>query len=110
MASAVSKNAVIIERCALCKIDLKGRFAYLDEEFMSLTGYSDEELLGKPISKILDADSGELIRSLVTDRNHYDTFLDINSLSGASRAEICLGNLIDNSKKRLLKLVISAEQ
>ncbi|MCH9024171.1 MAG: PAS domain S-box protein [candidate division Zixibacteria bacterium] len=76
MASAISKNAVIIERCALCKIDLKGRFAYLDEEFMSLTGYSDEELLGKSISKILDADSGELIRSLVTDRNHYDTFFD----------------------------------
>ena len=76
MASAISKNAVIIERCALCKIDLKGRFSYLDEEFMSLTGYSDEELLGKSISKILDADSGELIRSLVTDRNHYDTFFD----------------------------------
>ncbi len=76
MASAISKNAVIIERCALCKIDLKGRFAYLDEEFMSLTGYSDEELLGKPISKILDRESGELIRSLVTDRNHYDTFFD----------------------------------
>ena len=76
MASAISKNATIIERCALCKIDLKGRFAFLDEEFMSLTGYRDEELLGKPISKILDAESGELIRGLVTDRNHYDTFFD----------------------------------
>ena len=90
MASAVSKNAVIIERCALCKIDLKGRFAYLDEEFMSLTGYGDEELLGKPISKILDADSGELIRSLVTDRNHYDTSFDSVKLTLITKQNIKL--------------------
>lgn len=90
MASAVSKNAVIIERCALCKIDLKGRFTYLDDEFMLLTGYIDEELLGKPISKILDADSGELIRSLVTDRNHYDTSFDSVKLTLITKQNIKL--------------------
>ncbi len=76
MTSAVTKDVNVLQRCAVCKIDLKGRFAFIDEEFLTLTGYSYEDLLGKPIAGVLDPASRELITRLMSGRSHYEAVYD----------------------------------
>jgi PAS domain S-box-containing protein len=63
-------------RCAVCKIDLKGRFVYIDERTEQLLGYSGEDLLGRPLPDYLDTDSQALIARLLEHRNHYELFFD----------------------------------
>ncbi len=76
MSDAVSKEVNVLKRCAVCKIDLKGRFAFIDEEFLALTGYSYEEILGKPVAGILEPASRELITRLMSGRSHYEAVYD----------------------------------
>ncbi len=72
----MSKEVNVLQRCAVCKIDLKGRFAFIDEEFLALTGYAYEELLGKPLAGILEPASRELIFRLMNGRSHYEAVYD----------------------------------
>jgi PAS domain-containing protein len=65
-----------IRRCAVCKIDLKGRFVYIDDACEKLLGQTTETLFGKSILSHLDADSQELISYMLCQRNHYETFYD----------------------------------
>ncbi len=65
-----------IRRCAVCKIDLKGRFVYIDDEFENLLGYTKEELFGKQLSEFLDEGSINLVEQLLGKRNHYETFYE----------------------------------
>jgi len=76
MSNAASKELNALQRCAVCKIDLKGRFAFIDEEFLELTGYTYEELLGKPLAGIIDTDSQTLIVQLLNEKSHYETVFD----------------------------------
>ncbi|MGH8015628.1 MAG: PAS domain-containing protein, partial [Candidatus Zixiibacteriota bacterium] len=76
MNNALSKEFIVLQRCAVCKIDLKGRFAFIDEEFLELTGYTYEELLGKPLSGVLDSAGQHLINQLLSERSHYETVYD----------------------------------
>ncbi len=73
-------------RCAVCKIDLKGRFVYLDEKIESLLGYTKEELFGKSFLEFLDEPSQVLIESLLAQRNHYETFYDTTTMNLLSRS------------------------
>ncbi|UCD62767.1 MAG: PAS domain-containing sensor histidine kinase [Candidatus Zixiibacteriota bacterium] len=68
-------------RCAVCKIDLKGRFVYLDEKVENLLGFSKEELFGKPLQEFVDGSSQQLIEDLLAQRNHYETFYDTTSVA-----------------------------
>ncbi len=63
-------------RCAVCKIDLKGRFVYIDERTEKLFGYSTEDLLGRPLPDYITSDSQALIARLLEQRNHYEMFFD----------------------------------
>lgn len=76
MSKTTSKDSSVLQRCAVCKIDLKGRFAFIDQEFLELSGYSYEELLGKPISGFLDPSSRELVSKLINERSHYEAVYD----------------------------------
>ena len=76
MSKTASKESSVLQRCAVCKIDLKGRFSFIDQEFMELTGYSDEELLGKSVSAFLEPASRELVNKLINERSHYETVYD----------------------------------
>ncbi len=73
------------KRCAVCKIDLKGRFVYVDEETEQLLGYTKEELFGKPIFDFVSESSADLIEKLVTYRNHYESFFDATKITVISR-------------------------
>ena len=65
MATQVSTRSVGFRRCAVCKVDLKGRFVYIDEEIENLLGYTKEELFGKSLSDFLDETSIVLLEQLL---------------------------------------------
>ncbi|MFQ5453938.1 MAG: PAS domain-containing protein, partial [Candidatus Zixiibacteriota bacterium] len=76
MTTKLSNPVIGFKRCAICKIDLKGKFVYIDDQIESLIGYSKEELFGKSLSDFLDEPSQNLINKILSHRNHYETFYD----------------------------------
>lgn len=74
-------SAVGFKRCAVCKIDLKGRFVYIDDGIEELLGFTREELFGKTLLEFLDDRSQKLIEQLLELRNHYETFYDATSIT-----------------------------
>lgn len=87
MNGAVSKEVNVLQRCAVCKIDLKAKFAFIDEEFLSITGYSYEELLGKPVAGVFDPASHDLIVGLMSRRSHFEAVYDSASLTLISKTK-----------------------
>jgi PAS domain S-box-containing protein len=45
--SSIQDTAV--RRCAVCRVDLRGRFVYVDDKVQDLLGYSMEELFARPV-------------------------------------------------------------
>lgn len=63
-------------RCALCKIDLRGRFVYIDDETETLLGRPREELFGRPILDVLDLNCHPVIDHLMSERDYYESHFD----------------------------------
>jgi PAS domain S-box-containing protein len=81
MVTSTSGRGVGFRRCAVCKIDLKGRFVYIDEEIENLLGCTKEELFGKTIIEFLDEPSQEVVNRLISQRNHYESFYDTTGIN-----------------------------
>ncbi|UCE25829.1 MAG: PAS domain-containing protein [Candidatus Zixiibacteriota bacterium] len=86
MTSNQSVSSIGLTRCAVCKIDLKGRFVYLDEKIEALLGYTKEQLFGKSFLEFLDESSQHLVEQLLSHRNHYETFYDTTTITIFNRA------------------------
>ncbi len=86
MTSSQSVSSIGFTRCAVCKIDLKGRFVYLDEKIEALLGYTKEQLFGKSFLEFLDESSQHLVEQLLSHRNHYETFYDTTTITVYNRA------------------------
>jgi len=71
-----SKVRAQIKRCAVCKIDLKGRFVYIDDEIEKILGHTKEELFGKSFLDFLDESDHEVINEILVQRNHFETFFE----------------------------------
>jgi|GEM_PF-4288416 len=65
-----------IKRCALCKIDRKGRFILANQEAQNLFGLTEVELFGRPFVNFLDAADRPVFQQLVKNRNPYETAFD----------------------------------
>ena len=85
MATSSVSASVNLHRCALCKIDLKGKIVYVDDKIEALLGYSKEELFGKSFSDFLDKSSKALIDQLFSQRNNYEIFYDATNLTILNR-------------------------
>ena len=85
-----SPSDIGFTRCAVCKIDLKGRFVYLDEKIESLLGYTKEELFGQSFLDFLDDSSKQLVEKLLAQRNHYETFFDTTRITAFNRSREAL--------------------
>ncbi|MEA3297339.1 MAG: PAS domain-containing protein, partial [candidate division Zixibacteria bacterium] len=85
MIDGVTVRTTGFTQCAVCKIDLKGRFVYIDENIEELLGYTKEELFGKSLLHFLDETSQEIINQLLLNRNHYETFYDTTTITLISR-------------------------
>lgn len=76
MTAAATTASSRITRCAVCKIDRKGRFVYLDDETEKLLGLSQVELFAKPLAEFLDPADHELIDEITSQFNRYESFYD----------------------------------
>jgi len=85
METSLLSTSVNLHRCALCKIDLKGKIVYVDDKIETLLGYSKEELFGKSFSDFLDKSSKALIDQLLSQRNNYEIFYDAVDLTIMNR-------------------------
>ena len=74
--SVSSKVRARIKKCAVCKIDLKGRFVYIDDEIEKILGQTKEELFGKSFLDFLEESDHEVLNELLVQRNHYETFFE----------------------------------
>ena len=81
MTTLLSQSETKLRRCAICKIDLKGRFVYIDDKIESILGLTKEELFGKSINEFLDDSSQLIINNLLTQRNKYEIFYDATELN-----------------------------
>ncbi len=69
-----------VSQCGLCKVDLKGRFVFVDEEIVKLFGASPEELFGRPLIEFLHGDSKELFEHFLYKRNNYESVYETTVL------------------------------
>jgi PAS domain S-box-containing protein len=73
-------------RCAVCKIDLRGRFVVVDSQTEKLLGYAREDLFGKSVLDYLDSPSKALIEQILAVRNHYESHYDYAPLTLLSKS------------------------
>lgn len=73
---ASNQTRTPITRCAVCKIDLKGRFVVVDELIEGVLGQSMEQLFGKPIAKFLDPEGQSIVKDLLKKHRRYETSFD----------------------------------
>ncbi len=74
MTTKIAETETRIKRCAVCRIDLKGRFVYVDEKAQTLFGLSLEQLFAQPIIDYLDEADHAVIQRLLSHHNRYESF------------------------------------
>jgi PAS domain S-box-containing protein len=65
-----------VKRCAVCKIDFKGRFVFVDDAVEQLLGLSKEELFGKSILDFIEKSEQPTLAHVLYQRNRYETFFE----------------------------------
>ncbi len=56
MSRTIGTDKLVSTACAVFKIDLRGRFVYIDDETEELLGLTREELFGKSIYEFISND------------------------------------------------------
>jgi PAS domain S-box-containing protein len=62
-----------IQRCAVCKIDLRGRFVYADTEFESLIGRTQDELFGRLLTEFAPEQDHDSVNRLLIQQSQYES-------------------------------------
>lgn len=65
-----------VQRCAVCKIDRKGRFILADPGAQDLFGLNEVELFGRPLTDFVEPDDHATIEAMTANRNPYETVFD----------------------------------
>lgn len=76
MSDNVSVEHRLSCRCAVFKIDLKGRFVYIDDETEELLGFPRDELFGRSIYEFISNDSHQILDHILARRNRYESFYE----------------------------------
>ena len=76
MATATTDVRARISRCAVCKIDQKGRFVFADEEAERLFGAAQVELFGRPLRDSLEPEDHEVIDEITGGFSRFETRYD----------------------------------
>jgi PAS domain S-box-containing protein len=81
MTLPVADTRTKITRCAVCKIDRKGKFILADHESEKLFGLSEVKLFGQPFVDFLIPEDREAVCLMTGDRNPYETVYDAARLT-----------------------------
>lgn len=74
-----------VRRCAVCRINMKCRFVYVDDGVEKLVGFTREELFGKSLLDFIDEADHPLLNRILQQRNHFEANFDITSLHVVTR-------------------------
>ena len=88
MTATGTENHPGVQRCAVCKIDRKGRFILADQAAQDLFGLSEVELFGRPLVDFVDPSDHATIGVITSNRNPYETVFDaapVNLLGARQR-------------------------
>jgi len=66
-----------VRRCPFCKIDLKGRFVYVNEQAEELFGQPQVELFGRRFREFLDPADHAAIDQITRQSSHFETVHDV---------------------------------
>lgn len=61
-----------VKPCAVCKVDLRGRFVVADEAFEALLGYSQDEVFGRSLTDLAPDQYHETINALLVQYSQYE--------------------------------------
>lgn len=81
MTAITSQTGHDIRRCALCKIDRKGRFILADPLIQELLGLTEVELFGRPLIDFLDPADHPALEQMTSNRNPYETVYDASHVT-----------------------------
>ena len=81
MTSPAADTQIQVKRCAVCKIDRKGRFILADHEAEKLFGLSEVKLFGQPFVDFLVPSDRNAVQQMTEDRNPYETVYDAARLT-----------------------------
>jgi len=76
MPGTISTEKQLSAACAVFKIDLKGRFVYIDDETEDLFGLTREELFGKSIYDFISSDSHQVLDTILGQHKRYESFFE----------------------------------
>ena len=71
-----TENHPGVHRCALCKIDRKGRFILADSVAQDLFGLDEVKLFGRPLVDFVDPANHATIGAMTSNSNSYETVFD----------------------------------
>ncbi len=74
------KTRSALERCAVFKIDLNGRFVYVDDHTEKLFNMPQEQLFGRSIKEFVDEDSYQTILKMLHQESRYESSFKSASL------------------------------
>lgn len=86
-----------VKRCAVCKIDLRGRFVLVNDEAERMFGLSKDALFGRFLVDYLDEFDKQTLQQVLRQRNHYDSFFETTQV----------GLVTEQGKKIAAKIFIS---
>ncbi|MBK7140994.1 MAG: PAS domain S-box protein [bacterium] len=74
-----------VRRCAVCRINMKCRFVYVDDGVEKLVGFTREELFGKSFLDFIDEADRPHFSRILEQRNHFEANFDITAVNLLSR-------------------------
>lgn len=74
-----------VRRCAVCRVNMKCRFVYVDDGVEKLVGFTREELFGKSFLDFIDEADHPLLTRILQQRNHFESNFDTTSLHIVTR-------------------------
>ncbi|MBD3401376.1 PAS domain S-box protein [candidate division GN15 bacterium] len=77
---ANSTSETPVKSCAVCKVDLRGRFVYVDSHVEAMFGLSQEELFGRELKEFVDECHHEVVDRLLVRHSRFETFFETADL------------------------------
>lgn len=70
----------LVSQCAVCKVDLRGRFVFADDHVEEMLGLSQEDLFGREFKEFVDESQHAVVDRLFTRHSRFETVFETADL------------------------------
>lgn len=70
----------LVSQCAVCKVDLRGRFVFADSHVEEMLGLSQEDLFGREFKDFVDESQHPIVDRLFTRHSRFETIFETADL------------------------------